>query len=128
MNSNEIFGEPIYSYSRAQAIADGLLVDVSNVAQEAGIKFPVALTRAVWEKYVTVPPSVRCQDESGRLWDIVWMLGCAIRGQRIAGDTLFFQLFVRNTNYRSKRVSLKAVCGPGDAAEPVITVMMPSED
>ena len=34
----------ITSYSREQAIDDGVLVDVSQVAREAGIKFPVALS------------------------------------------------------------------------------------
>ena len=42
--TNELFGEVISSYSRAQAIEDGVLVDVSSVAREAGINFPIALT------------------------------------------------------------------------------------
>jgi hypothetical protein len=37
----------IHRYTRAGALADGVLVDVSAVAREAGIRFPVALTRAV---------------------------------------------------------------------------------
>ena len=45
--ANELFGEVISSYSRAQAIEDGVLVDVSSVARAAGIKFPVAMTRTV---------------------------------------------------------------------------------
>jgi len=35
----------------------------------------VALTRAAWGRCVSVPPGVACQDEAGRLWDVV----CAIR-------------------------------------------------
>ena len=34
----------ISSYTRAEAIEDGVLVDVSKVAREAGIKYPVAVT------------------------------------------------------------------------------------
>ena len=66
------FGEPIHRYTRAQAIADGALIDVSEVAREAGITRPVALTRAVWDRYVRVPQGVIGQDEAGRLWDICW--------------------------------------------------------
>lgn len=44
----EIFGEAISTYTRAQAIEDGVLVDVSEIAKEAGFKFPVAVTRAAW--------------------------------------------------------------------------------
>ena len=69
----------IDSYSRKQAIDDGVLVDVSEMAREAGFKFPTALTRAVWNEYVSVPDDVSCQDEKGRLWDILCMLRFRIR-------------------------------------------------
>ena len=42
--------EVIDAYSRAQALEEGVLVDVSVLAREAGIKFPVAVTRAVWQR------------------------------------------------------------------------------
>ena len=122
--------EVISSYTRAQALEDGVLVDVSETAKEAGIKFPVALTRAVWANYVEVPEGVLAQDESGRLWDILFLLRCQI--PRSQGDTLHFQLYVRNHNRerltRQDLVTLKAVCGPGDDGEPVVTVMLPDED
>jgi hypothetical protein len=38
----------IHSYTRTDALRDGVLIDVSAVAREAGIRYPVALTRAVW--------------------------------------------------------------------------------
>jgi hypothetical protein len=62
----------IHSYTRADALRDGVLVDVSATAREAGLRHPVALTRAAWERCVTVPPGVLCQDEAGRLWDVLW--------------------------------------------------------
>ena len=128
--TNELFGEVISSYSREQAIEDGVLVDVSTVAKEARIKFAVAITSTVWGKYVKVPKGVRCQDETGRLWDILWMFRCT--AARFNGDTLLFKLYVRNHNRgrldRRDLVTLKAVCGPGDDAEPVITLMLPDED
>jgi len=37
------------AYTRDQAIEDGFLVDVSDMAREAGFKWPVAVTRRVWE-------------------------------------------------------------------------------
>jgi hypothetical protein len=61
----------IYTYTRKQALADGVQVDVTTTAREAGITFPVFLTRAVWDKYVEVPAGVAAQDEAGRLWDII---------------------------------------------------------
>ena len=124
---SEVFGAVISSYSRAQAIADGLLVDVSEMAQEAGIKHPMAVTAAVWAQYVTVPDGVDGQDEHGRLWDVLNMFRFA--ALRSAGqDTLRFEVLVRNDNTTPKRVTLKAICGPGDTPEPVLTILLPDED
>lgn len=64
----------IDSYSRAQALADGTLVAVdADLAQNAGFRAPVALTSAVYETCVRVPQGVNCQDETGRLFDVLWM-------------------------------------------------------
>ena len=64
----------IHRYSRADALRDGVLIDVSATAREAGIRWPAALTAATWESCVSVPPGLACQDEAGRLWDVLWML------------------------------------------------------
>jgi len=74
----EFFGLAIYTYTRKQALADGVQVDVSTLAREAGFGIPVFLTATVHKEYVQVPEGVTCQDETGRLWDILWMLRCAI--------------------------------------------------
>jgi hypothetical protein len=100
----------------------------SATARKAGIHYPVAFTSAAWERCVRVPAGVACQDEAGRLWDVVWLLACAIRrGGR--GSEVRFGVHVRNHNREGTPplVRLKALCGPGDQGEPVITVMMPDE-
>lgn len=129
-NNESPFGEVIYTYTRAQAVADGVQVEVSKVAAEAGIRFPVFLTRTVYDAFVTVPPGVTAQDEAGRLWDIVWMLRFAIRKHRNSAVRLPFALYVRNDNRKARLVKLIATCGPLDVddARPAITVMMPDED
>jgi hypothetical protein len=139
MNPNQNkspFGPVIYSYTRKQAVADGVQVDVTKTAQEAGIKFPVFLTRAVFDSFVAVPDGVTGQDEAGRLWDIVWMTRFAIlrsRGHTKAGAActrLPVALYVRNDNHAPRLVKLIAQCGPLDMddPQPAITVMLPDED
>ena len=129
-NNPEPFGPVIYSDTRAQAVADGVQVEVTKTAAEAGIKFPVFLTRSVFDSFVTVPPGVTGQDEAGRLWDIVWMLRFAIRKARPDADRLPFALYVRNDNRAARLIKLIATCGPLDIddPQPAITVMMPDED
>jgi len=124
------FGPVIYSYTRKQAVADGVQVDVTKVAKEAGISFPVFLTRTVFEAYVAVPEGVTNQDEAGRLWDICWMLRFAILRSPGQADRLPVALYVRNDNRRAKLVKLVASCGALDMddPQPAITVMLLDED
>jgi hypothetical protein len=124
------FGPVVYAYTRAQAVADGVQVEVTKVAQEAGIRFPVFLTRTVYDAYVIVPEGVTAQDEAGRLWDIVWMLRFAIQRTSRGVQRLPFALYVRNDNARAKLIKLIATAGPLDIDDPspAITVMMPDED
>ena len=124
------FGEVIYSYTRAQAVADGVQVEVSKVAVEAGIKFPVFITRTVFDSFVAVPDGVSGQDEAGRLWDIVWMLRFAIMRSRNGCQRLPVALYVRNDNRRATLIKLIATCGALDIddPQPAITVMLPDED
>ena len=124
------FGGVIYAYTRSQAVADGVQVEVTKTAQEAGISFPVFLTRTVFDAYVAVPDGVTGQDEAGRLWDIVWMTRFGIIRARPGVERIPVALYVRNDNHRAKLVKLIAQCGPLDMddPQPAITVMMPDED
>jgi hypothetical protein len=124
--------EVLSVYTRAQAIEDGVLIDVTNLApdlvQNAGIKLHVAMTREVWDEYVEVPAGLVGQDWKGRLYDILFMFTTQARRARKASEILF-QLCVQNDPRRkAQRVTLKAVCGPDDAGKPCVTILTPSQD
>jgi len=127
-----LFGELIHSYTRTQAIADGVLIDVSQAAKEVGIRYPVAVTAAVWSALVPDEAARALgQDERGRLHDLVWMLRCSIRPATSTSDISFAVLLAQPSGrcrLARRPLHLRAVCGPGDHAEPVITVMFPHED
>ena len=124
------FGSVIYRYTRAQALTDGFQVEVTKTAAEAGIRFPVFLTRTVFDHCVAVPEGVTGQDEAGRLWDIVWMTRFAIIRAKPGVDRIPVALYVRNDDHRSRLVKLVATFGPPDLddPQPAITIMMPDED
>lgn len=116
----------IFAYSRREALEDGVLVDVTERAWEAGFRLPVALTAALWSDIGDIPENYRWQDVAGRLWDVLWRGVQAARSSRKDSDTLFYSLHLpvgATTAYR-----VKLVCGPGDTGEPVITLMLPDED
>jgi hypothetical protein len=119
----------IFSYTRAQALKDGVLVDLTDWARELGFRFPVACTQALWDGLVVPPASAPEQSERGRAHDLLWMLACSVR--KNGGSQLRFQVLFQGTRSQPKRrvqQDLKAVCGPGDLGEPVLTVMLPEED
>jgi hypothetical protein len=132
-----IFGETlafIHGYTRAQALADGVLVDVTETARKAGFRIPVAITAAAWSKTVQWSEfdSVRQtpQDEAGRLWDVLWMSYAAAR-RASGGCRVHVQLRVvprGGAVTRPRLTALHMVIGPGDEGEPVITILNPDED
>jgi hypothetical protein len=128
--NDETKWDVIFAYTRKQAIEDGVLIDVSDTAKEAGFRIPVALTHAVWAAYVAVPEGVEGQDEKGRLWDVLWMCRHAIALGTSHKREVIFRLYVRNDNREGvpPLIELKAICGPDDDASPCITIMLPDED
>jgi hypothetical protein len=169
MSMEDLFGEVISTYTRAQALEDGVLVDVDALSptmrDELGFKFPIALTIRLFEE--VVKPDAKAEENGqsieGRLWDALWMLLNAIRLQRptivnsgrhvevptsnpnnrptLRADGMGVKTYrapgpCQTTEYRcgftmngrQKELTLKAICGPGDNMEPVITIMLPDED
>jgi hypothetical protein len=145
---DNFWGEPIFSYSRAQAIADGVLVDLTDakddngqlLCRQAGFKIPVAITRAAWAKTIEAGGTWKSdgdgdvlelqggQSVTGRLWDVLWMLhvACSRAGNT---DRVHFQVLVDvHGDGRHELVRLWALCGPGDEGEPVVTVLLEGED
>lgn len=120
----------IFQYTRAQALEDGVLIDLTEWAQEVGFTFPVAVTAAVWAEYIVPHEKLQevGQSERGRAHDMLWMLFNAIRGSKDPGSELHFEVLFLQYPQRRQKVTLKSVCGPGDAAAPVITIMLPNED
>ena len=120
--------EVLASYTRADALADGTLIDVTPTAKQAGFRYPVALTQAAWGRCVEIPTGVTGQDQAGRLWDVLTMMGHASRSAGKGRREVRFQVFVLNDNRSPKPVQLKSVCGPSDDLSPCVTVMLPEED
>lgn len=124
-------GDLIYSYTRAQALADGELIDVTTTAQEAGFKVPVALTAALqhrltpneYEKAVG-------QSYEGRLWDVLWL--AYVRARRLNGSEARYDVLMAEQAEGRKTMvqhtlTLYMTIGPGDAGEPVITLGFPED-
>lgn len=147
MKSEDLFGNVIFSYTRRQAIEDGVLIDVTETAKEAGFKIPVAISSGAWNECVRWTDTDEdrhrtYQDESGRLWDVLFMLHAAIKGGinavsqyegKLGGSSEIIYSFLcvpSDLSTQSEPIlkELKCVCGPNDDASPCMTIMLKDED
>jgi hypothetical protein len=132
-SNDSLFGPVIYAYTRAQALADGVLVDVTEAAKEAGFKLPVAITEALENRLTpTKADQGLGQDYDGRLWDVLWLATFTIKLADRDTDTMAFTVALQEVDAKSGRpqntdLRLRVVCCPGDEGEPVITIGFPDD-
>jgi len=115
--------EVVCSYSRADAIADGVLIDLSSsYPQDTRMfKWPVACTDSVWSLIEHAAESDGVVPDV-YVWDVCYMACLAIQAVKASrSSTLFFNVCLP-LGTPEKR--LKLVCGPGDNLEPVLTIML----
>lgn len=133
MNARETFFQPediISTYTRAQAIEDGVLVDLmqdemTSVCRQH-YKFPIACTSAVFAIMQRAVENPRWMNSyAGVLHDMLWMSRTYKR--QIDECSVIFRVIIKGAG-RQSNYDFKLVCGPGDAGEPVITIMLPHED
>jgi len=123
------FGEVISVYTRAQAIEDGTLIDVTETAKEDGVKHPTVVTSNLLHTWIEPDEKAKNygQDLQGRLWDVVYMFTLAAR--KCADSMVVFDvLFANGPGPRNRHtVKLWAICDGGDTGAPVITIMLPED-
>lgn len=126
----------IFVYTRAQAIADGVLHDVSETAKECGFRIPVAVTDTIWSRWVEVDHKPELlevgQSTDARLRDLLLVLHMSIcrlpKDARTERLTFTVRFLVDPEGEIVEEAVLTADCGPGDEGEPVITVLLPEFD
>ncbi|SHU85724.1 Uncharacterised protein [Mycobacteroides abscessus subsp. abscessus] len=105
-------------------------IDVTEIAAEAGFAGPVELTKAAWDELIAWSSTSGCQDEEGRLWDVLWMGFTALRKSGNAPEWLDFGLW-RVPNTPRARVPRYAQCRMNIqinfAGKPSATIMLPTE-
>ncbi|MDV6032467.1 MAG: hypothetical protein F9B45_20750 [Phycisphaera sp. RhM] len=113
-------------YARRNAIADGMLVDVTSLASNLGFPSPVAVTSAVWMDCIDAPEK-DSHFETERLRIVLCWLRTTLHAGRNP-NPLHFTTLCENHPAGQVRVTLRAVCHAGDQGEPVLTIMYPDEN
>jgi hypothetical protein len=124
----DFWGEPIHIYTRVDALAEGVLVDVTQTAREAGFRVPVALTAIVWADVNDLSGRYVSSGQSTEgLWDLLFMASHAARRPENRDTSEFVYSLIMpvgaGNTYRAK-----CHVGPGDEGEPIVTIMRPDEN
>ncbi|MEB2158947.1 DUF6573 family protein [Xanthomonas perforans] len=124
-------------YSRAQALSDGFLVDVTEAARRIGFRAPLAITEGVWRDCVawdthTSRVMKTYQDEAARLAALLQAAMSAVRDAMRRDDnspqTFAFNRVAPSGTVRSaSRTTAIIELHGGDNGEMVWTIMA-SED
>lgn len=122
MCSDSLPEDYIFVYTRQNALEDGVLIDVSSLAREAGFKIPVAITDTL-HNLLEYFPKDSCQDYTGRLWDVLHMLRVQVRDS-LESSTVKFKVYILTPQHTSKArlYELMAQVHGGDNHEAVMTI------
>jgi hypothetical protein len=122
--------EVIDSYSRAQAIADGVLVDVTEQARNSAIRYPVAVSDTLFHQYIEPSEVLLKQGQSinGRLSDVFMQLIVAIKRSFCHVPDIHFSVAFLMDTGKTETVKVWATINGGDDGKPVVTIMLEGED
>ncbi len=116
---------PIYKYTAKQAVEDGILCEVGNIAKEAGFVYQVRITSGVYE---LVSPSEEAkqygQSYEGRLWDVLIMAHLAVKNSKDESLVTFKVLF-QNGSTNQQTIELWAALDT--TSGPAIHILLPTE-
>lgn len=121
--------EYVSRYSRSMALADGVLIDVTEQAKLFGFTLPVAITDGAYVDAVIEYCRGTNTQEAARLNAVLMTVRDAIRSKiKHASDRVYFRLPTADAEGTYYHLTLIAHCGPGDSPAPVITIMRPEDD
>jgi hypothetical protein len=108
--------------NRETALLDRVLYSVNNLAAEAGLLHPTAISSRL-NDLVDAMPS--WNDRTGRIWDIVWMM---VRlGKKVTGNVVTFPVILQDSEGNPNEYTLKGEVSDSNGS-PVITIMLEDEE
>ena len=114
-----VFGPVISRYTRAQAIADGVLIDVSDSEAAGLFQYPAVITTALHAALARGAGN-EAATYNARLWDVFYMMRNAARN--CSDSDVFFRVKVGR-----EVLALWGNCGPDDDGDPCMTVGFPED-
>jgi len=119
LHDDQPLGPIIFSYTRKQAIEDGVLVDVTSLARQRGFKIHTVITCAAVAEITCGCEPTEAFYQSAILATFKTLYDEIRKPANHNTDRIHFRL---------ADLHLWSLVGPGDEGEPVLTIMLESED
>jgi hypothetical protein len=118
----------IYAYTKQQAIADGVYIDVTDAAKSSGFCVPVFITCGVRDACIQ-GPGVGDDQVPERLWLFLLRLSFVIERAKLADTRVSFRFLSTGADGPPRTVDLIAAIEPDpQTLEPFLVVFLPEED
>lgn len=138
MDSPNLFGSVIYTYSRQKALENGVQFCLSNLfPKECRLyKYPVFCTAAVWDLIQSGAANNPGSNQVGIVWELMWMSTNSPLRTHPTPDICLFSMIVQGADQTPDfwedefpLYRLQAKCEPKDFDDPtpVITFSLPSK-
>ena len=119
---------PTAIHDREAAIQAGTLIDVTAIALELGITFPVTITRPLWEVGIVTNQSLPEEDQTSRLRDILMAFRLRLASQTTVSPLLDFPvLLTLPPSTVPQPVPLFALIQPDPTHQANVTLLLPAE-
>ena len=134
-NPGDHNGDDTLSNVGTQAIEDGFLIDVTQMADDVGLEWPAAMTVAARAECAAWSHAGNHRDSSHyrsfRLWDVLSIAAAAVRSTGVAKPHLLIDLQRMPSDEhgtKNQKLALKLIFDPNDNGEPVVIIMLPEQD
>jgi hypothetical protein len=121
-----VSGPPILN--RDEAIQAGILIDVTPVAHEVGLRLPVGISKPLWEIGITASHQITDEDFDRRVRDVLMALRLHLETSEITSPWIKFPALLSFPPDTAPQVcSLYAVAHKDPATPYSITLLLPHE-
>lgn len=122
---HDIFGPIEHQYTQAEAIADGLLVPVTTIAQRHGLKIKTLMTRALLFSLLSDSDAEEFKDGEFHM-AIAGLFSAVIQAVRSEPNVSIFSSACQN--YDDETVEFLAQIATDDDGKPCVLLSLPGED
>jgi len=113
---------------RQEAIQSGILIDVTPIAKELGLTFPVTITKPLWDIGIVTNQSLSQEEQSGRLRDILMAFRLRLASLATISPLIDFPaLLAMPPSTVPQPVPLFAIIQPDAGNQANVTLLLPNE-